>query len=409
MRALFSGIMGPADLSLVCGGAVVRSLTRTTRNLAALALVLATTACAGKPVVGVLLPTSGPAASYGASMRNAIELALSDIKEDGSVRRPFDVAWADSASDPATAAREFRRLVSEAGANLVVAGVTSGEAKELLPVMEQTGTICISPSASSPMLTRESRLFYRLFASDELEGRRAGRFVLEDQRKSSVLIYTGDTEHAKGIEPPFRHMFEQSLGGRVVGKVLLSSSTWEIESADLVAAHNPEAVYIIGYADETLRVLRHLRTRQYQGLIVVTSAFYSGELIEREKGLVEGVFFPQPAFDIEDSRPLVQGFVTRYRQAHNQDPDIYAAHAYDALRLAAFVVGTSKSLQTNEIRKTLLFSLGEFPGVTGIIQFNEQGDVLHNPVMYVVKDGQVRNYERERKRIIEEIGQALRR
>lgn len=391
------------------GGAAVRSLIRMARTLAALALILVTSACAGKPVVGVLLPTSGQASSYGESMKNAIELALSDAKQDGTVRRPFEVAWADSATNPATAAREFRRLVSDAGANLVVAGVTSGEARELLPVMDQLGTICISPSASAPMLTRESRLFYRLFASDELEGRRAGKFILDDQRKSSVLIYTGDTEHAKGIEPPFRHMFEQTMGGRVVGKVLLSSATWEIESADLLAAHNPESVYIIGYADESLRVLRHLRSRQYQGLIVVTSAFYSGELIEREKDLVEGVFFPQPAFDIEDSRPLVQGFVTRYRQIHNQDPDIYAAHAYDAMRLAIFVIGTSKSLQTNEMKKTLLFNLGEFPGVTGIIQFNEQGDVLHNPVMYVIKDGQVRNYERERKRIIDEIGQALRR
>ncbi len=385
----------------------MRSLTRTARTLAALALVLATLACAGKPVVGVLLPTSGRAASYGESMKNAIELALGNAKADGSIRRPFDVAWADSATNPETAAREFRRLVSEAGADLVVAGVTSGEARGLLPVMDQTDTICISPSASAPMLTRESRLFYRLFASDELEGRRAGRFVLEDQRKSSVLIYTGDTEHAKGIEPPFRQMFEQTMGGRVVGKVLLSSSTWEIESADLLAAHDPEAVYIIGYADESLLVLQHLRKRQYQGLIVVTSAFYSGEMIEREKGLVEGVFFPQPAFDVEDDRPLVQRFVTQYRTSYSQDPDIYAAHAYDAMRLVVFVLGETKSLQTNEIKKTLLFSLGEFPGVTGIIQFNEQGDVLHNPVMFVIKDGQVRNYERERTRILREIGRAL--
>ena len=385
----------------------MRSLTRTARTLAALVLAVATMACSGKPVVGILLPTSGAAASYGASMKNAIDLALANAKVDGSMRRPFDVAWADSATNPATAAREFRRLVSEAGADLVVAGVTSGEARELLPVLDQTDTICVSPSASAPMLTRESRLFYRLFASDELEGRRAGRFVLEDQRKSSVLIYTGDTEHAKGIEPPFRQMFEQTMGGRVVGKVLLSSSTWEIESADLLAAHNPESVYIIGYADESLRVLRHLRTRQYQGLIVVTSAFYSGELIEQEKALVEGVFFPQPAFDVEDDRPLVQRFVSQYRTSYNQDPDIYAAHAYDAMRLVVFVLSETKSLQTNEIKKTLLFSLGEFPGVTGIIQFNEQGDVLHNPVMFVIKDGQVRNYERERTRILREIGRAL--
>ncbi len=384
--------------------AAVKSIVRTG---AVLGLTLATLSCGGKPTVGVLLPTSGRAASYGQSMRKAIELAFEDARADGSMRKPFEVAWADSASEPATAAQELRRLVRKDGARLVIAGVTSGEAKELLPVLDQLDTICISPSASAPILTQKSQLFFRLFSSDELEGRRAGRFVIEDQRKRSVLIFAGETEHARGIEPPFRQTFEQNMGGKVVGKVDIASASWERESADLLAAHNPDAVYIIGYATETLQVLRHLRSHQYQGLIVVTSAFYSGEAIAQEPALVEGVFFPQPAFDTQDERPLVGRFVKSYRTASGRDPDIYAAHAYDAGRLVVFALANTASLQTTELKKTLLFNLGEFPGVTGIIQFNEQGDVRHNPVMFVIKDGQVRNFERERARILREIGQAF--
>jgi len=363
--------------------------------------------CGSPPVIGVLLPTSGTAASYGESMKQAIELAIDEAKADGSYPEGLTIVWADSASDPATAAREFRGLASDQGAKMVVAGVTSGEARELLPLLEKTDTICLSPSASAPSLTKDSKLFYRVFASDELEGRRAGRFLIEEQGKETVVIFAGDTEHARGIEPPFRHVFEQAFGGKVVGKVELSTPGWENDSADLLAAHNPDAVYIIAYADNTIRALQHLRERGFTGLICVASSFYSGEIVAKNVELVDGIYFPQPAFETTDSKPLTQRFVQTFQARFNHEPDIYAAHAYDAMRVALKVVDIVSVMESVEIKKAFQFGLDEFPGVTGIIQFDEYGDVPHNPIMFIVKNGQVLNYQtylkEEKRRIREEI------
>ncbi len=41
--------------------------------------------CGSKPVVGVLLPTSGSAASYGNSMKQGIELAIEQGRADGTM------------------------------------------------------------------------------------------------------------------------------------------------------------------------------------------------------------------------------------------------------------------------------------------------------------------------------------
>jgi len=388
----------------------VKTRSRVAKLLALLAAAASVVACGGKPVVGVLLATSGEAASYGKSMKEGLDLALDQAKAEGGIPRQAQFKWADSATDPETAVREFKRLVDE-GAHLVIAGVTSGEAKALLPVLDQTNTVCLSPSASAPVLTEKSHLFYRVFASDVFEGQRAGRFLYEDQDKRSVLIYTGDTEHARGIEPHFRHMFEQALGGKVVGKVLIGSPNWEQDSADLLASSQPEAVYIIAYADNTLKVLRHLRERGYNGIICVTSAFYSGQVIKDNPKLVEGIYFPQPAFDVQDERPLVQSFVKAFRARYGDDPDIYAAHAYDTMRVVLQVIKITPVFQTPEIKKSLQFGLEEFPGVTGVIQFDERGDVRHPPIMFIIKDGQVQNYERyvkeQRKLIQEKIRQLL--
>ena len=237
--------------------------------------VVVVAACGSNPVIGVLLPTTGDASSYGESMKEAIDLAVEEAKAGGSYPANLTIVWGDSASDPATGRSEIRRLAGE-GAELIIAGTTSGTAKAFLPELDDSDVIVLSPSASAPSLTKDSKRFFRLFASDELEGQRAGRFLFEDQNKSTVLIFSQDSEQARGIEPFFRQVYEGALGGTVVGRVLIGDPNWREESADLLASRQPESVYIIAYANPTLEVLRFLKEKAYTGTICATSAFYSG-------------------------------------------------------------------------------------------------------------------------------------
>jgi branched-chain amino acid transport system substrate-binding protein len=359
--------------------------------------------CGGSPIIGVLLPNTGLAASYGQSMKNGIELALDQARESNTMPAGLQLVWGDSGSDPNRAELEYRRLVGEGGAKLVIVGTTSDSAKAIVPLLEETNTIALTPSASAPGLTKESKLFFRVFTSDELEGRRAGRFLREDQDASSTLIYAVESEQSRGIEPPFRQVFEQAMGGNIVGRISLSDSDWQLTSADMLAANNPESVYVIGLANPTIEVVQHLRDKEFEGTICLTSSFYNGEIVDQHAEMLEGIYFPQPAFDLQDERDLVQNFVEAFRAKYGNDPDIYAAHAYDAMRVALHAAREASVFETSELRKALLFSIGEFPGVTGIIQFNDYGDVHHNPIMFTVRDGKVVNYERyvkEQKKLI---------
>jgi len=390
----------------------VTTLTRGVRTIVLLGAALVVMACGTTPTLGVLLPMTGAASSYGESMRHGTELALAEAEAEGALPAGLVVEWADSKTDPEAAVAAFRSLASDAGAKLVICGTTSDSAKALLPVMDQLNTICLSPSATAPMLTKESRLFFRVFPSDELEGQRAGRFLREDQDRSTVLIFAEDTEQARGIEPPFRQVFEQAMGGKVVGRVVLNGGDWRREAADIVSAEQPEAVYVIAYAEKALEVLRHLREQNFSGTLLAASSFYSGPFIEEHPEEFEGVFVPLPAFDTQDeSNPLVKSFVESYRETYDDEPDIYAAHAYDAMRVALEVFRRTKAHNVTELRRALQFGIKEFPGVTGIIQFTEYGDVHHNPIMFTIRDGQVLNYERfieeEKSRIRERIRDLL--
>jgi branched-chain amino acid transport system substrate-binding protein len=380
------------------------------RLVALVSCAVALSGCGSKPVIGVLLPVTGDAASYGESMKKAIDLAFAEAEAEGSLPGGLTVVWGDTATDPATGRREIERLAGE-GAKLIIAGTTSDTARAFLPELDESDVIALSPSASAPSLTRDSKRFFRLFTSDELEGQRAGRFLFDDQNKRTVLIFSEDSEQARGIEPPFRQVFEGAMGGTVVGRVLVDEPNWHESCADLIAAYQPEAIYIIAYANKTLEVLQHVKSKGFSGVICATSAFYSGEVIEQSPDLVDGLYFPQPAFEIQSELPLIQRFVGAFRARYGHDPDIYAAHAYDATRVALRVQSIVRAWEANEIRRALQFEIKEFPGVTGPIQFDEHGDVRHNPVMFIVKDGVVLNHQSyldiEKQKIREKIKKLL--
>ncbi len=92
--------------------------------------------CNSKPVVGVILPTTGAAASYGESIESGVRLALSDARERGQLPEGFEVLWADTGSDPARAVAELQKMVAERDVKLVIGGATSAEAIAMLPVLD---------------------------------------------------------------------------------------------------------------------------------------------------------------------------------------------------------------------------------------------------------------------------------
>lgn len=358
------------------------------------AAIVGLSGCAGSPVVGILLPRTGSASTYGESLESGIRVALAEARERNELPRGFEVVWLDTGSQPRQAVAMLDQAVTKRGAKMILGAATSDDAHAILPELKKLDVVCLSPSASAPDLTKKSKLFFRIYPSDELEGSRAGQFLYDTLKAKTVLLFTGDTEYSRGIEPEFRRQYETSLGGKVVGKVSVQDDGWGKTAAGLLRKEKPEAVYIIGYTNDIVKVLRQLHDDGFGGRIVTTSAFYSGKAIQDAGSLAEGVFFPLPPFDRTSDDELVKNFVKRYMDTYQRAPDIFAAHGYDAMRLVIRVMTLAKPPETPEIVKTLHFGISEFKGVTGPILFDDYGDVKHYPKIFIVDHGRVVSYER---------------
>ncbi len=367
--------------------------------------------CGSKPIVGVILPSTGAAASYGESIESGIRLALADARSQQQLPEGFEVVWADTGSDPERAVADLRMMASEHDVKMVIGGATSAEAIAMLPELDELGIVCLSPSASAPGLAGRSRMFFRIYPSDELEGFTAGNFLHARLRKHRVLLFTGDTEYTRGIKPEFLKQFEESLGGTVVDTITLAEDGWRQRAATVIDRNSVDAAYIIGYAEEILDVVLFLHERGFAGRIVTTAAFYSGQVIREAGEAAEGILFPLPPFDRTSEKEPVLSFVNRYMDAYERAPDVFAAHGYDAMGLTIRIMNYAKPPEKMEILKALNFGVSEYMGVTGPILFDDHGDVKHYPKMFIVKDGQVLSYQRyletERRRILIQVQELL--
>ena len=348
-------------------------------------LALLLLGCPQKAVkVGVILPLTGDDATYGNAVKNGLELAFEDIQADSARSTQLELVIVDSESDPQKAANLLETVYDD-GALLAIGGVTSSEAKEMINVANRYDRVLISPSASSPELTAASSNFYRIFPSDYAAASKMAQFLGQDLKVDEVVVVAEEAqEFAKGIQGAFSTAYKDNYAGTVLEVVEYPPNTVEFSGLmQRVMTLDPKAVYLAAYGAEAGAMIQELRRLDYEGKILTTSAFSSPEFIAPVGDDAAGVFLTQSVFELDSDHAHIKTFVEKYQERHGKLPDIYAAHGYDVLGVVAAAVEGRPPIPS-EAPKGLRDSIQDYPGVTGSIQFNEQGDVQKYPRIYVI-------------------------
>jgi ABC-type branched-subunit amino acid transport system substrate-binding protein len=130
-------------------------------------------------------------------------------------------------------------------------------------------------------------------------------------------------------------------------------------------------VVFSGYAGNLLPLLDALRARADLPPVLSTSAMGEGSSLRH--AAMGGVLFARPAFNPEGDTAAAE-FSSLYAAKFGHDADIYAAHAFDAVKLLAEVMGKTGP-GASGLRRGLL-SVRNFPGAAGSTTFDSNGDVI---------------------------------
>jgi branched-chain amino acid transport system substrate-binding protein len=274
----------------------------------------------------------------------------------------------------------------------VLGAVSSNVTLRLAPYCESHRVVLMSPSASAPLITEAGEYVFRTYPSDVLEGASMAEFA-RDLGLDRVAILAVDNEYGEGLARVFAERLH-ARGGSVVASLTFPEGNQAAiaDAVSVLPGLAPHGLYVPAYVDDLATVLKSLRQTKLRPIVLGTSAA-APELIRAAGSAAENLVFPMPSFDPTADAPGVRSFTTAFVARYGVEPDVYAAHAYDAVRLLAAAAAKAGSWEADAIRDALL-RIDNYEGATGRLAFDRKGDVVQYPRLYVVRGGQFVAYDR---------------
>lgn len=324
--------------------------------------------------IGAILPLTGDNAAWGEQARDGIALAVDQFNgnwEEGEV----SVDYQDTRADPTEAVSAANYLIRTQGVPAIIGDMTSATTLAAAPVCERNHVVLLSPVASSPLITDAGEYIYRIWPPDIFEAGFSARWLMEKGYDTIGIVYLND-EFGVPLKDTFRSQYE-ALGG-----VVLLEEGYTTELGDLrpivlrVREANPDAVYLASHYADAAQLARRFVEQGVDALLVGTNDLMNDEFIRQAGSAAEGIHFPnREAFNPEEEREDVQRFVSDFSERYERTPGLVEAQAYDAARLVLSAI--EQGARTGEEIKGKLDMWMEqsFPGVTGLIVFDEKGDI----------------------------------
>ncbi len=332
-----------------------------------------------KPVsnvkVGLMMAFSGGSAAMGNGTSKGMLLAKKQLNADN-----IDIIQEDSKCDAKAAEAAIKRLIEKKVIAIIGEGCSSASVAAL-PFANNAKIPLISPSASSPTLTKPDDYFFRVIPPDTFQGSFIAQAIYDRGIRTIAVFYTNEP-YGTGMNKVFQEKFE-ALGGKVVATAFAEPDVIDLgEQISTIKANNPEAIFVAPNSVVTgTAVIKLAREAGMQTPLFGADIFYDETIISNAPEAVEGLTitsFPT------GSKSFKQSIVNEY-QITDQ---LYAApQAYDAFH--AIYTAVKQGATTGEQVKNKLPNI-TFKGVSADIAFDQAGEISDPAYKYdllQIKDG----------------------
>jgi branched-chain amino acid transport system substrate-binding protein len=358
--------------------------------LAAVAATVLFLACPpkGNIKIGAVLPMTGAAAGYGKWMQRGIDLAVEDINKAGGINgRKLAVLTEDSKSDNTAGVNAATKLVDVDKVPAIVT-VQTGVTQAIIPVTEKSKVILFT-AATAPGLTEQGKYVFRNATNMQNEVDRMIEACTGILNLRKVAIMYVNNPVGVWFGGYFGKAFAQA-GGKVV-----ASESFQPDAADFrtqlqkVKTANPEALYIQGYKQNGL-VMKQARQLGLNCKFLGATDMELPDVLTTAGSSAEGVVYTKAAFDPNAAAGDIATYTAKYKERYGEEPEVYGATAYDAVKIIAGALATGGS--DAEKMKAHILAIKGYPGVSGVTTFMSNGDVQKPVDLKQIKDGTYVSY-----------------
>jgi len=358
----------------------------TTRSVATVVLAIvctygilsSNTSAAGEndPIaIGGVLPLTGEAARWGIPPLNAAEMAIDEINHLGGIGgRKLTLVVQDDRCQPANGVSAFNKVMESPNPPAAVLGaVCSSVTLAIAPIAQARKTVLISPASTSPKLTHAGDFFFRVIPSGGLRGMVFADYLYNQRGLRKLAVLHIDNEGGIGGSASFKTHFTQ-LGGMIALEEKYEQHATDIRAQlTKIKSVNSDGVVVSSYPPDTVLVLQQARElRLQQPLFFQSEAVENPEVLREAGDAANGTVYILAA---AASGPTPQRFTEVYEGRFGSKPELIAAESYDIVRLIAEAISASAASSGASIRD-YLYKVRNYPGASGAITFDENGDVV---------------------------------
>ena len=343
---------------------------------AALCLFSGTALSADTIKIGLMAPLTGSWASEGQEMKQVLELLAENLNAKGGVLgKQVVVVTEDDGGDPRTAALAAQRLATQ-DVPFSIGTYGSSVTEATQNIYNEAKIIQIANGSTAIRLT-EKKLdnFFRTCPRDDEQAKVAVQ-TIEKLGYKNVAILHDNTTYAKGLAEEGKALIEKD-GDKVVFFDALTPGERDYTAIlTKLKEAKPDIVFFTGYYPEAGLLLRQKREMGWDVPFIGGDATNNPDLVKiAGQDAAEGFYFlsaPLPKdLPTEEAKAFLASFEKKYGAAPNS---IYSVLAGDGFRVAIAAIEATKSTDFTKLADYLHKDLKNFPGLTGVISFDEKGD-----------------------------------
>lgn len=334
---------------------------------------------------GVSGPFSGNDAEYGRIWKKAMAMALDEINADGIKGRKVELDYEDSQADPKQSVPIAQKFVGNKSILAELGDFASPASMAASPIYQRAKLVQFGFTNSHPDFTKGGDYMFSLVLSQDQDAAYLAK-TANDKLGKKHAVLSQETDWGKSTKDVYVKTVKQ-LGGQVV-----ADENYLVDEKDFKAVLSkvrdakPDVLALISYYNDGALIMQQAQQVGLDTKVVANGACYSPQFIKLGGKAVEGVvlttlFFPS------DTRPEVQTFVANYRKRYKEDPDQFAALAYDATKILAWATEQG-GFDRQGIHKALIDGTNIPSVIYGPFKFgpDRRADQLKEVVIQV-KDG----------------------
>jgi branched-chain amino acid transport system substrate-binding protein len=306
--------------------------------------------------VGINLSLTGADAESAKRIENGATMAFDEVNAKGGVNgykivvTPYDDGTATSGQyDPAQAATNARKMVSDRSTVAAIGPQMSGAGKAMAPILSQGDLATITPSSTNPDITNPvyaaqyrpagKAIYFRTVATDAFQGPYMANYYADVLHVKTVYLLDDSGAYGVGLADAFQGQAEKK-GIKILGRDRLDPKAADYTAAlTKIKSLNPDAIYYGGVLQAGVKLAKQAYDIVPKMIKSGGDGMYGPELLTAVAYPAnEGWYATVASPHVTDDAKMAN-WVKSYTDKYHVTPDDYSVTAYDAAMVIVAALG----------------------------------------------------------------------